>query len=170
MSVLQTSKNPGGREELFNFTQGIEVDKFLCRQEIKVQKAWVESLVQIGVLSEVDGQKAHSLFDEALKLMEQNEFPWKVEDEDIHMNLERFITERAGELGKQIHWGRSRNDLIATTLRLFVNDNLKELEVDLSKVITTLCEKAKQFLEQPTFSTVSPFDLDILFQLLAGLS
>ena len=107
MSILGTEKNPGLQKELFHFTNGVEVDVFLCKSEIKVQKAWVESLVQISLIKTEEAQKLDGVLDEALRLMQNGNFPWRLEDEDIHMNLERFLIEKTGELGKKIHWGRS---------------------------------------------------------------
>ncbi len=147
MSLLGTVKNPGLKKELFQFTQGIEVDAQLCKQEIQVQKAWLESLVKISLVTKENASKLSAALDEALALMISGQFPWRVEDEDIHMNLERFITEKLGELGKQLHLGRSRNDLIATTLRLFVRDNLDVIGKDLVFVIDALCDKAESTAE-----------------------
>src|ERR1700722_16050536 len=102
MSILGTEKNPGLQKELFHFTNGVEVDVFLCKSEIKVQKAWVESLVQISLIKTEEAQKLDGVLDEALRLMQNGNFPWRLEDEDIHMNLERFVTEKLGDLGKRM--------------------------------------------------------------------
>jgi argininosuccinate lyase len=149
MSVLQTSKNPGSEKKLFEFTHGIDVDRHLCTQEIQVQKSWAKALSKIQshtpVLTQLQCDQVCSALDEALKLMTNDQFHWRIEDEDIHMNLERFLVEKLGELGKKVHFGRSRNDLIATTLRLFVRDSLSEIKDSTSRLILALTQKANEW-------------------------
>jgi argininosuccinate lyase len=125
MKVLNTGISTASNLKLFEFTQGIDVDSRLFRQEIQVQKAWAQALTDAGYLTNDENQKLSECLDKALGLMSSGDFQWKMEDEDIHMNLERFMTENLSELGKKIHLGRSRNDLIASTLRLFIRDELE---------------------------------------------
>jgi argininosuccinate lyase len=143
MSVLKTAKNRSSHEGLYSFTNGIEVDAELCVFEIQVQKAWVRALAGISTIGADDAEKLNTVLDEALNLMQAGMFDWRIEDEDIHMNLERFMTEKLGELGKRVHLGRSRNDLIATTLRLYVADCMGQAQGDLGNLISVLCEKAE---------------------------
>lgn len=145
MSVLKTEHNIGGDCDLYKFTSGIEIDKLLASQEIRVQSAWVNALVRGQHLSQEEGSIANSLLEEALGMIKQGTFEWRACDEDIHMNLERFITERAGDLGKKIHLGRSRNDLIATTLRLFVNDTAANALDWIAKLASALCDAAEKY-------------------------
>jgi argininosuccinate lyase len=121
MAILRNSKS---NYALFNFTQGIEVDKRLADFEIATQLAWARELQLSGYLKRADLKKITKCLGSAKKLIAQNKFEWRIEDEDIHMNLERFVTAKLGELGKRMHLGRSRNDLIATTLRLYVSHSL----------------------------------------------
>jgi argininosuccinate lyase len=147
MKVLNSSKNPGNEKKLFEFTHGVDVDCFLAQQEIQVQKAWVTSLASAQFLS---SQEAHQLtlaLEEALGLMKAGKFEWKVEDEDIHINLERFLVEKLGETGKRIHLGRSRNDLIATTLRLYFKDKLVEIEKSVQQLALTLAKRAEDLAQ-----------------------
>ncbi len=147
MSVLNTAKNPGREQKLFEFTHGIDVDVHLADAEIRVQKAWVGALAKIQMITSVQATQVWGALDEALDLMKSGQFQWKVEDEDIHMNLERFLVERLGEVGKKIHLGRSRNDLIATTLRLFVEDSITEIQKRAAQVILALCQKAEEWMD-----------------------
>lgn len=127
MKVLSSSISASGNDSLFQFTHGIDVDARLYAQEIRVQKAWADALAKGKYLTQDEVRKIHLCLDDAAKQIEQQTFRWIIEDEDIHMNLERFMTENIGELGKKIHLGRSRNDLIATTLRLFVHDQIQKI-------------------------------------------
>ncbi len=147
MSVLSTSKNQMQKQSLFEFTHGIDLDVYLARQEILVQKAWADSLSKINGVSQEECHLLKCALDEALLLIQSGEFDWRMDDEDIHMNLERFLVSKLGDLGKKIHLGRSRNDLIATTLRLFVNDSLNEVGADLRALIIKLSDQAEKWVE-----------------------
>ncbi len=145
MRVLTTEHNIGGDTDLYKFTSGIEFDKLLASQEIRVQSAWVDALVQGNYLPKDEGDKAKALLEDAFGMIQNGSFEWRIEDEDIHMNLERFVTEKAGDLGKKIHMGRSRNDLIATTLRLFVNDTASDVLNLTGKLASALCDVAEKY-------------------------
>lgn len=120
--VLGSSGNDYANETLLSFTQGIEWDKKLYLQELKVQVAWLDLLKDERIITH---EEHASLFDGLEKIKDQmakESFNWQISSEDIHMNIELALTDQLGELGKKIHFGRSRNDLIATTLRLHVAD------------------------------------------------
>ncbi len=139
MRMIHSSVNPEGDPLLYEFTQGIAFDALMFEEEISVQKAWAQALHLCGTLSEDELQTAERAFDEIAQLMKENRFPWNLEDEDIHLNIENWMTNRYGALGKKIHLGRSRNDLVATTLRLYVDRSLNRIEglvVELMKAIT----------------------------------
>lgn len=147
MGILQNERNASRPKALFEFTQGIEVDRRLARQEVSVQSAWAKALADIGVLTPAESGLACSALQEALKLIEEGRFDWRVEDEDIHMNLERYVTEKHGMLGKKMHLGRSRNDLIATTLKLFVRDSQNELAEVVRGLVEAIAEKAEATMD-----------------------
>ena len=147
MGILTSRRNSGRASALFEFTQGIDVDCRLAAQEIRVQMAWSEALGKVGFLSAEDVAKIHAALGEALAHMEAGDFPWEVQDEDIHMNLERFVTERAGTLGKKMHTGRSRNDLIATTLRLYVHDTMGTVITQVSRLVESLLDRATKDID-----------------------
>lgn len=141
--VLTTARNAERPRALFEFTQGIAVDSPLAESEVRVQKAWARALVPVGALTAAEFTEASGYLDEALARIRAGSFAWRVEDEDIHMNLERFLTEKAGALGKKIHWGRSRNDLIATTLRLDVADRLVATQAQVRELGRAILDQAR---------------------------
>lgn len=147
MRVLNSSLNSSLDLQLYHFTQGLDQDQRMSAQEIQVQKAWAATLQEGKILTPEEGQKLQALLDKALKLIQEKKFPWRIEDEDIHMNLERFLTEEGGDLGKKSHLGRSRNDLIATTLRLFVSDLSDHLTLLLGQLIEVLLELGERTLD-----------------------
>lgn len=144
MGILTTDRNIGGAADLYAFTSGIEVDCLLAPYEIGVQKAWARGLAGANYLTAEELKDALRLLDDALEEIEDGSFEWRIEDEDIHMNLERFMTEKAGDLGKKLHTGRSRNDLIATTLRLFVKESTLTISNSTAELASALCDLAEK--------------------------
>jgi len=147
MNVLKTEINNSNESSLFAFTGGIEWDKRLAPFEIKVQKAWAEALAEADCLTADEQTTACTLLDRALTRMEDGSFDWRIEDEDIHMNIERFLTDEGGEIGRKIHAGRSRNDLIATTLRLFVQAKTESVSHLVANLSSALCDIAASTAE-----------------------
>ncbi len=139
---MQTNANPTLNSGLYAFTNGIDVDQHLAPYEIKVQLAWAEGLRGMGYLKTQEVEQIAATLAEAQELMAAGKFEWREEDEDIHMNLERFVTERLGVLGKKMHYGRSRNDLIATTLRLFTHAKLGKIKTQTQAFLNANLAKA----------------------------
>lgn len=134
MRTLANSLNPKAAEDLlYRFTHGIDVDPKFAAEEVRVQQAWAEQLQACGVITADEQRQLHDTLAEAGQLMTKGEFDWRIEDEDIHINLERFLVDRLGDLGKKLHLGRSRNDLVATSLRLRLarsaDDAIQQLRV-----------------------------------------
>lgn len=147
MKVLSTDVNTSSNKQLFEFTQGLDVDRHLYRQEIRAQKAWAQALARGQYLTTDEAARLTQCLDKTQKLIENDEFQWSISDEDIHMNLERHMTQELGELGKKIHLGRSRNDLIATTLRLFVADQVTALIPLVSAVKDAVKNRGEAWLD-----------------------
>jgi argininosuccinate lyase len=120
MKTLTTALNQKQENGFHELTHGIDVDVFLFKEEITVQKAWVTGLIEANIISVHDGNKINSELDSIEQEIENKTFNWVLEDEDIHMNIERVVTEKLGDLGKKMHLGRSRNDLVATSLKLYL--------------------------------------------------
>jgi argininosuccinate lyase len=147
MATISTNHNQNQDGLLFELTNGLDVDQLLYKQEIRVQKAWIKGLAEANYLTPEESETAQRILSEAQELIEAKKFDWRIEDEDIHMNLERFMTEKAGILGKKIHLGRSRNDLIATTLRLYVHDEIEALQQTTKKLISAFISQADENFE-----------------------
>lgn len=146
MKILNSSPSDNGNL-LYEFTQGIDVDARLYKQEIRVQKAWAKALASAGFLTLEDVSQIAACLDQAQTLMDDGKFEWRILDEDIHMNLERYMTENIGDLGKKIHLGRSRNDLIATTLRHFVRDQITDIETLTTEMKSAIKAKCGEWLD-----------------------
>ena len=144
MSILQSAEQP---DALFEFTNGIAVDRHLARQEARVQTAWMHGLTGIGLIAVDEAQKVEAVLDEAVAAIGAGTFAWNVRDEDIHMHLERYVTDRLGDIGKRMHLGRSRNDLIATTLRLYVADRMRDFCAQIKPVVAALANQARATID-----------------------
>lgn len=127
MSVLSTQRQPTKSNLLASFTNGVIPDAKLYQQEIQVQLAWARGLTQIGLLTAEENARIEKALLAAHEEIKTQVFDWRIVDEDIHMNLERYVNEHSQGLGKKMHAGRSRNDLIATTLKLHVADTAQEI-------------------------------------------
>lgn len=141
--VIGESKNT----ILTSFTHGIDIDRLMYKEEIFIQKEWVNSLVKAGYLSAREREVLFSELENIYSEMSLDSFNWSYDDEDIHMNIERALTEKLGEVGKKIHLGRSRNDLVATTQRLFVNSLIANITVLVKTMIEAICNKADQNID-----------------------
>lgn len=104
------------------FTASVTFDQRMYRQDIRGSIAHATMLMRVGVLTEDD----HALILQGLESIEQaiatGDFDWSVSREDVHMNIEAALIERIGDAGKRLHTGRSRNDQVATDIRLYVRD------------------------------------------------
>jgi argininosuccinate lyase len=106
------------------FTASVGFDQRLARHDIQGSKAHAGMLARIGVLTEGERAAIAAGLDEILAEIERGDFAWSVQLEDVHMNIEARLTQRIGETGKKLHTGRSRNDQVATDIRLYLRDEV----------------------------------------------
>ena len=102
------------------FSASEHFDRRLYREDIRGSKAHARMLAHQGVISQDDADAILEGLDAIAAEIEAGEFPWDPALEDVHMNIEARLTERIGEAGKRLHTGRSRNDQIATDIRLWL--------------------------------------------------
>ncbi|WP_263081116.1 argininosuccinate lyase [Endozoicomonas sp. Mp262] len=126
------------------FTASIDFDKRLYRHDIEGSVAHARMLHKSGVLSNNEMAAIIQGLEGILADIEQGKIRWSVELEDIHMNIEARLTERIGETGKKLHTGRSRNDQVATDIRLWLRDEIDLITdeiVRLQKGLVDLADK-----------------------------
>ncbi len=109
------------------FTASVTFDKRLYAVDIRGSIAHATMLAQVGVLTSVELQQIVSGLTDIKAEIEADTFVWSVKLEDVHMNIESSLTDRIGPTGKKLHTGRSRNDQVATDIRLFVRDEIDEI-------------------------------------------
>ncbi len=104
------------------FTASVTFDKRMYRQDIAGSRAHATMLMKSGVITEQDCESIQSGLNSIEKEIEAGQFQWSVALEDVHMNIESALTAKIGDAGKRLHTGRSRNDQVATDIRLYLRD------------------------------------------------
>ena len=126
------------------FTSSIDFDNRLYEYDIQGSIAHSMMLNSIGILSDTELKKILLALEKVKKKIESGKMVWKDSLEDIHMHIEHELIELIGDTAKKIHTGRSRNDQVATDIRLYVRDeirNVHESIIILQKTLITLAEK-----------------------------
>ena len=126
------------------YTESVSFDRALWAEDIAGSKAHARMLAKVGVLTEDEARIIVQGLDEVASEIESGAFDWKVELEDVHMNVEARLTERIGELGGKLHTGRSRNDQVALDFRLHVADRLEDWGGLLALLVSVLARRAEE--------------------------
>ena len=126
------------------FTASVEFDQRMAKQDIQGSVAHAKMLASVGVLTEAERDQILQGLQEIDAEIERGEFQWSIELEDVHMNIEARLTQKIGITGKKLHTGRSRNDQVATDIRLYMRDEVDFLLEELTRLqqgILSLAEK-----------------------------
>jgi argininosuccinate lyase len=130
-------------EELFAFNQSLSFDKRLAPDDIACSRAHVRGLARVGLLSADDCGVLLAALAQVESELAEGAFVFAPADEDIHTALERRVVEIAGDVGARLHTGRSRNDQVATDLRLFTKRALNEVGRGVIAFQEVLLERAR---------------------------
>ena len=129
---------------LKRYNASVNFDKRMWRQDIRGSLAHAKMLVKQNIISAEDGEKIQNGMQQIIKEIESGEFQWSLDLEDVHFNIESRLIALIGDAGKRLHTARSRNDQVATDIRLFLRDNvdliLQKL-TDFRKVLVNLAER-----------------------------
>lgn len=109
------------------FTESISFDARLYKQDIQGSIAHSKMLAKIGVISDDEAASIEQGLLAIRTQIDAGDFQWSTELEDIHMNIEARLTEAIGEAGKKLHTGRSRNDQVATDVRLYMREAVDDI-------------------------------------------
>ncbi len=126
------------------FTESVSFDKELAEVDIKQSIAHTKTLLKAKVLTEEEAQKIINGLTSILEDIKKGNFEWKKEFEDVHMNVERKLTNRIGRVGGKLHTARSRNDQVATDFRLYLKEQIKEIINLLKSLRRALTQKAEE--------------------------
>jgi argininosuccinate lyase len=136
------SSGPAG--ELLDYTVSLHYDARLAVDDIAGSKAHVKGLVAAGIVSEGDGSILLAALNRVADEIAAGSLVFKPGDEDIHTAVERRVTELAGPAGARLHTGRSRNDQVATDLRLFAKRELRLTALRLLALQRVLFDRARE--------------------------
>ena len=126
------------------FTASIQFDQRLYKHDITGSKAHAQMLEKVGILTAEEMQSIHQGLDEIMTEIEQGKMQWSIALEDIHMNIEAKLTDRIGLAGKKLHTGRSRNDQIATDIRLWLREQIDLISSEIQRLQTGLLDLAER--------------------------
>ncbi len=126
------------------FTASINFDQRLARHDIQGSIAHATMLSRCNVLTKEELQSIQTGLSEVLREIEDGTFEWSVALEDVHMNVEAGLTSQIGITGKKLHTGRSRNDQIATDIRLWLRDEIDNISSELLRLQQGILNLAEQ--------------------------
>jgi argininosuccinate lyase len=126
------------------FTASIQFDNRLYRYDIAGSIAHARMLGHVGIITETECGQIVAGLESILADIERGDFAWSVALEDIHMNIEARLIDRIGETGKKLHTGRSRNDQVATDLRLYLRHEIDAVCTELQRLQTALLTLAER--------------------------
>jgi len=126
------------------FGASVGFDRRLYRQDIAGSVAHARMLAQVGVLTAAERDAIVAGLTDIQAEIEAGTFPWDTALEDVHMNIEARLIARIGEAGKKLHTGRSRNDQVATDLRLFLRDAIDDVDAAIARLQAAILDIAER--------------------------
>lgn len=126
------------------FTESVSYDQRLYQHDIRGSIAHATMLAKVGVLSEDEKNQILAGLTEIGWEIQAGRFEFRMDLEDVHMNIERALVERIGDVGRKLHTGRSRNDQVSTDIRLWLRDEIDQLDGllrDVQQAFVVRCER-----------------------------
>ena len=131
------------------YTASVFFDKRMASQDIRGSLAHAKMLARQGIIAQEDFAAIERGMAQIVGEIERGEFNWNLDDEDVHLNIEKRLTALIGDAGKRLHTGRSRNDQVATDIRLWLRDTIDTLDGLLANFIRALLDVAETHAETP---------------------
>ena len=129
------------------FNSSILFDKKLYKQDIEASIVHAEMLCKQKIISEKDFKLIKTGLNKIKTEISNNNFTFSIKLEDIHMNIENRLVDLIGDAGKKLHTGRSRNDQVATDIKLWLRDNIDQIEINLKVLQKTLIDKSELYYD-----------------------
>jgi argininosuccinate lyase len=129
------------------FTASVQFDQRMYKQDIAGSRAHAKMLNKIDVLSDDDLAAILGGLDEVEQEISNGDFDWSIALEDVHMNIEARLTELVGDAGKRLHTGRSRNDQVATDIRLYLREQIDFIINEISRLLEGVLAVAERETE-----------------------
>ena len=147
------SKIWGGRfssssnKSMEEFNSSVQFDKKLYKQDIEASIVHAEMLCKQKIISEKDFKLIKTGLNKIKTEISNNNFTFSIKLEDIHMNIENRLVDLIGDAGKKLHTGRSRNDQVATDIKLWLRDSIDQIEINLKLLQKTLIDKSELYYD-----------------------
>lgn len=132
---------------MLDLNQSVDVDWQLWRQDIRASTVHALGLARAGVISQQDADTLVQGLKAVAGEIERGEMRWDPEREDVHMNIEARLTELVGDVGGKLHTGRSRNDQVATDLRLWIRAQLDACDEAVGQLAAAIVDQAEAHLD-----------------------
>ncbi len=126
------------------FTASVDFDKRMAQQDIEGSIAHAKMLTHCGILTETERDAIIQGLNQISTEIINGEFVWSIQQEDVHMNIEARLTDLIGIAGKKLHTGRSRNDQVATDIRLYLRSEIQQISAQLVRLQTAILNLAEQ--------------------------
>jgi len=130
-----------------DFNSSIRFDKRMYKQDIRGSIAHAKMLGKQGIIPREDSEQIVEELKNILHDINEGKVEFLIDAEDIHMNIEKILTDRIGDAGKRLHTGRSRNDQVALDIRMYLMDETEELKEMLAHAMEVLTDLAKEHTE-----------------------
>lgn len=130
-----------------DFNSSIRFDKRMYKQDIKGSIAHATMLGRQGIIPKGDSELIVSELKNILRDIEEGKIEFLIDAEDIHMNIEKILTDRIGDAGKRLHTGRSRNDQVALDIRMYLMDETEEIREMLAHTLAVITDLAAEHTE-----------------------
>lgn len=140
----------GPAESVFALSRSVHFDYRLAPYDIRSSLAHLSVLESSGLIGKDDASKIAKVLHELMYEVTSGNFGINQEDEDIHSALERAMMERIGDVGGKLRAGRSRNDQVATDLRLFAIDHMLHVATLITELQSALLTKAEEYADAPS--------------------
>ncbi len=131
------------------YTASVTFDRRMAHQDILGSLAHAKMLARQGIISTSDLADIERGMTQIAEEIGRNEFAWNLDDEDVHLNIEKRLTELVGDAGKRLHTGRSRNDQVATDIRLWLRDAIDRILQLIGELQRNLLDIAERHADTP---------------------
>ncbi len=126
------------------FTASVDFDQRMAQQDIEGSIAHAKMLCACDILTEPERDDIINGLGQISREIIKGEFVWSIKQEDVHMNIEARLTDLIGIAGKKLHTGRSRNDQVATDIRLYLRSEIQQISVQLTRLQSAILDLAEQ--------------------------
>ena len=131
------------------YTASVDFDRRMAPQDIRGSLAHARMLARQGIIGSDDLAAIERGMAQIAGEIERGEFSWNLDDEDVHLNIEKRLTTLVGDAGKRLHTGRSRNDQVATDIRLWLRDAIDQILALIADFQRAVLDLAEQHADTP---------------------